>query len=140
MNGTYLRQTGLEAPEQIGRGERHGGIIKSARKAVINEHHVIGKDQMKQDAIIAMEGTNDKMTKGGFAPSQWLWASSRGAQASFMKKMIGDNLEYWQPAWTPDCAEGVCSTRLWTTICSGDGANVETSQQEVQCRRHGDVP
>ncbi len=56
MNGTYLRQAGLEAPEQTGRGERHGGIIKWAMKAVIKEHHVIGKGQMKQIAVIAMEG------------------------------------------------------------------------------------
>ena len=49
----------LEAPEHIGRGERHGGIIKSAMKAVIREHNVIGKDQMKQVAIIAMEGKSD---------------------------------------------------------------------------------
>ena len=73
MNGTYLRQAGLEAPEQIGRGERHGGIIKSAMKAVIKEHHVIGKDQMKQVAIIAMEGKSDNMTKGRLAPSQWVF-------------------------------------------------------------------
>ena len=56
MNGTYLRQAGSEAPEQTGRGERHGGIIKSATKAVIKEHHVIGKDQMKPVATIAQEG------------------------------------------------------------------------------------
>ena len=54
MNGTYLRQAGLEAPEQIGRGERHGGLMQSAMMAVIKEHHVIGKDQMKQVAIYAM--------------------------------------------------------------------------------------
>ena len=70
MSGTYLRQAGSEAPEQIGRGERHGGVTKSAMKAMIKEHHVIGKDQMKQVAIIAMEGKSDTMTKGGFAPSQ----------------------------------------------------------------------
>ncbi len=72
MNGTYLRQAGLEAPEQIGRGERHGGNRKSAMKAVIKEHHVIGKDQMKQVAIVAMEGKSDSMTRRGFAPSQWV--------------------------------------------------------------------
>ena len=69
MIGTYLRQAGLEAPDQTGRGEQHGGVIKSAMKVVIKEHRVIGKDQMKQVAIIAMEGKSDNITKGGFAPS-----------------------------------------------------------------------
>ena len=73
MIGTYVRHACLEAPEQIGRGERHGGVIKSAMKAVIREHHVIGKDQMKQVAITAMEGKSDNMTKGGLAPSQWVF-------------------------------------------------------------------
>ncbi len=101
MRGAYLRQTCLEAPEQIGRGERHGGIIKSARKAVIKEHHIIGKDQMKQVAIIAMEGKNDKMTIGWLAPSQWFWASTQDAQVDSVKRMNGESLECWRSAWTP---------------------------------------
>ena len=34
-NGVYLRNSGLEAPEQIGRGERHGGILKDNAKKLI---------------------------------------------------------------------------------------------------------
>ena len=71
-NGTYLRQAALEAPEQIGRGERHGGIMKSLMKTMIKTHHVIGKQQMKQVGAIAQEVKNDDMRKGGFAPSQWV--------------------------------------------------------------------
>ena len=40
-NGVRLRTAGLEAPEQIGRGERHGGIIKGLMKSVIKHHHVV---------------------------------------------------------------------------------------------------
>ncbi len=54
-------------------------------KAVIKEHHVIGKDQMKQVAIIAQEGEDGKMTTGGFAPSQWFRASTQDAQVASVK-------------------------------------------------------
>ena len=73
-NGTYLRQAALEAPEQIGRGERHGGIFKGLMKPVIKQHHVRGKEQMKQVAAVVAEEKNDGMRRNGFAPSQWVLA------------------------------------------------------------------
>ena len=73
-NGTYLRQAALEAPEQIGRGERHGGIFKHMLNVVIKEHNVSGKDEMKLAAVVVQETKNDSMRKGGFAASQWVLA------------------------------------------------------------------
>ena len=67
-NGVILRQAALEAPEQIGRGERHGGILKGLLKAVIKQHHIVGNDQMKLAAVVAMEVKNEGMRRGGFAP------------------------------------------------------------------------
>ena len=71
-NGTFIRQAALEAPEQIGRGERHGGIIKGLMKTVIKDSHVIGKKQMKQVAAICQESKNDTQRRGGFVASQWV--------------------------------------------------------------------
>ena len=71
-NGVVLRQGALETPEHIGRGERHGGILKQLMKKVIHQHHAIGKDQMKQVAAVCMEVKNDTVRKGGFTPSQWV--------------------------------------------------------------------
>ena len=65
-NGVVIRQAALEAPEMIGRGERHGGILKANMKSVIKAHHVIGKKHMKQVAAICTENKNDTMRKGGF--------------------------------------------------------------------------
>ena len=73
-NGVYLRQGALEAPENIGRGERHGGIIKTVMKPIIKHHHAIGKEQMKMIGYIACETKNDDMRRGGYSPSQWVIA------------------------------------------------------------------
>ena len=35
-NGVHQRQAGLEATEQIGRGERHGGIMKALMKSIMS--------------------------------------------------------------------------------------------------------
>ena len=67
-----MRQAALESPEQIGRVERHGGILKSSCKSTIEEHHGAGKQQMKSVVAIHCESKNDSMRKGGFAPSQWV--------------------------------------------------------------------
>lgn len=52
-NGTYLRQAALEAPDHIGRGERHGCIFKELLKKVVKLHSLRGKAQMKEAAAIA---------------------------------------------------------------------------------------
>ncbi len=71
-NGVHIRQAAVEAPEQIGRGERHGGVAKDLMKKIIKAHHVVGKKQMKQAASVAMVTKNDSMRRDGFAPSQWV--------------------------------------------------------------------
>ena len=71
-NGVLVRQAALEAPEQIGRAERHGGIFKQVMKKIIKEHHIQGKEQMKLAATVALETKNDMMRRDGFAPSQWV--------------------------------------------------------------------
>ena len=63
-NGVHLRQAGTAAPEHIGRGERHDGIIKNMMKAAIKYHHLLGKDQMEHCAIIA------QIIKNGLTPRQ----------------------------------------------------------------------
>ena len=58
-NGVYQRVAGVEAAEQIGRGERHGGIFKTNMYAVINAHQVTGKKQMKMAAAVCISGKNE---------------------------------------------------------------------------------
>ncbi len=42
-SGVYQRVAGVEAAEQIGRGERHGGLFKIAFNQIVNAHQVTGK-------------------------------------------------------------------------------------------------
>ena len=46
---------GVDAAEQVGRGERHGGIFKTNMASVVNAHQVCGKAEMKIAATIAKE-------------------------------------------------------------------------------------
>ena len=67
-----MRSVGLESPEQLGRGERHGGILKTNMQKVIKEHNVVGKFLMK---LVSSESTSEKnefLNRGGFSPSQWV--------------------------------------------------------------------
>ena len=72
FNGTFQRNAGLEAPEHLGRGERHGGLLKKVAKTLIKEFNVTGKRQIKSMMYVAVETKNDSMRKGGIAPSQWV--------------------------------------------------------------------
>ena len=46
-NRVRIRTAGLEAPSQLGRGERHGGIFKENLKLIVKAHKVIVEKGMK---------------------------------------------------------------------------------------------
>ena len=71
-NSVYQRQAGVEAPEQIGRGERHGGIWKTNMKHVVKAHHIVGKQHMKIAGSIVTNNKNEMCKVGGIAASQWV--------------------------------------------------------------------
>ena len=45
-NGVMIRLAGLEAPEQIGRVERRGDMLKKMMSTVIKDTHVSGRESM----------------------------------------------------------------------------------------------
>ena len=70
--GVYQRVAGVEAHEQIGRGERHGGIFKENLSYVVKAHKIAGKTNMKIAAATVIANKNEMCRKGGIAPSQWV--------------------------------------------------------------------
>ena len=71
-NGVFQRQAALESPEMIGRGERHGGIIKRVMKRMVNAFQASEKYHMKLIGAIAQMEKNEAVKRGGFSPSQWV--------------------------------------------------------------------
>ena len=72
IHGIRLRYAGLEAPHQIGRTERQGGILKDIIKSAVEEQQVIGVQDMK---MLVMECTmvkNSRLNHHGFSPAQWV--------------------------------------------------------------------
>ena len=69
--GIDLRYVGTEAPHQLGRGERQGGILKQILHHVIESRQVSGLTSM---SLLIPEATfvkNNRIAHGGFTPSQW---------------------------------------------------------------------
>ena len=60
----------LAAPSQLGREERHGGILKENFKHFVKVHKIIGKKGMKMASSTAIESKNEMMREGGIAPCQ----------------------------------------------------------------------
>ena len=71
-NGVYVRNIGLESPEHLGRGERHGGIIRTNMKKIIREHQITTKVHIKMAMADSLSEKNEYMRRGGFSPSQWV--------------------------------------------------------------------
>ena len=66
------RVAGVEAAEQIGRGERHGGILKENFNHVCLNTEVIGKDMVKKALAVCVAMKNEMIRYGGIAPAQWV--------------------------------------------------------------------
>ena len=61
-NGVRIRIAGLEAPSQLGRGDRHGGIFNDHLNHIVKVHKVIGKKGMKMGDLRCnqMQEPNDE--------------------------------------------------------------------------------
>ena len=47
-------------------------MFNDVMKNIISKHHVVGKEQMKKAAVVAIETKNDVMHREGFASSHWV--------------------------------------------------------------------
>ena len=70
-NGVVIRPAGLEAPEQIGRVERRGAMLKKMSK-VIKDTHASGRESMDMILSKCLNAANEMARHGGFAPAQWV--------------------------------------------------------------------
>ena len=71
-NGVASRPAGLEAPEQIGRMERLGAMLKKMMSKVIKDTHVSGRESMDMILSECLNAVNEMTRHGNFAPIQWV--------------------------------------------------------------------
>ena len=71
-NGVAIRPSGLEAPEQIGRVERRGAMLKKMMSKVIKDTHASGRESMDMILSECFNAANEMTRHGGFAPVQWV--------------------------------------------------------------------
>ena len=74
--GIQVINVGVEAPEQIGRVERHGGILKSMVLKVASDLGVSGIEEMKAVVAQCVRQKNSMSRKQGFSPTQWVLGRS----------------------------------------------------------------
>ena len=72
IHGIMLRYTGVEAPFQLGRGERQGGLFKELLYAAMEERQVIGVNQVKTLIGETCVVKNMKLNHHGFTPYKWV--------------------------------------------------------------------
>jgi hypothetical protein len=70
--GIEVRQAALESPEQIGRVERRGDVLKKMLTKVIKDTGAIGNEQVDMILTECLSSLNEMSRYGGFAPAQWV--------------------------------------------------------------------
>ena len=71
-NGVMTRPAGLQAPEQIGRVERRGDMIKKMMPKVIKNTHASSRESTDMILTECLNSANEMTRHGSFAPAQWL--------------------------------------------------------------------
>jgi hypothetical protein len=71
--GVILRNVGVESPEQLGRVERHGGILKGMIQRMTHELGLSGELQMRGGLAEALSTKNSQSRIKGFTPCQWVF-------------------------------------------------------------------
>lgn len=72
VHGVQLRYTGVEAPYQLGRGERQGGLLKTLLKTCMEERNIIGVHEVEMLLAEAIMVKNCRINHAGFTPAQWV--------------------------------------------------------------------
>ena len=70
--GISISQIGFESPEQLGSGERHGGLWKDLARRVVTARKLVGESQMTMLSAEVTSIKNEQSRHGGFAPCQWV--------------------------------------------------------------------
>ena len=70
--GVEVRSAATQAPFQIGRTERHGGILKHMIAKVVMATQATGQSEMQLVLMQCLETKNRQANIGGFSPSQWV--------------------------------------------------------------------
>ena len=70
--GINVKSIATEAPHQIARTERHGGLLKSMVRRIINAVQAVGSLEVQLALTQALETKNRLGNVGGFSPAQWV--------------------------------------------------------------------
>ena len=71
-HGVLLRFIGLGSPNQLGRGERQGGLLKELTQATIMSKQIASVKEMEYAVTECTTVKNHRINHRGFVPSQWV--------------------------------------------------------------------
>ena len=71
-SGVVFRYAATEAPWELGRTERHGGLLKGIMARTILAEQIAGQDGLQIVLVEALNTKNRLGNVGGFSPQQWV--------------------------------------------------------------------
>ena len=70
--GATFREVATEAPFQLGRTERHGGLLKNMMNRVVHATQSTGPSELQMVLVQCLDTKNQHGNMGGFSPAQWV--------------------------------------------------------------------
>ena len=91
QSNVAVRYVPPDAHYQLGKCERHGAIARAILRKLIDEHGLIGADDMTTGAVMACHAKNSLARRAGCAPAQWVFGQLPRLPASVLSE--ADNPE-----------------------------------------------
>ncbi|CAK9000573.1 Retrovirus-related Pol polyprotein from transposon RE1 (Retro element 1) (AtRE1) [Includes: Protease RE1 [Durusdinium trenchii] len=91
QSNVAVRYVPPDAHYQLGKCERHGAMARAILRKLIDEHGLIGADEMTTGAVMACHAKNSLARRAGCAPAQWVFGQLPRLPASVLSE--ADNPE-----------------------------------------------
>eukprot|EP00439_Symbiodinium_sp_Y106_P068391 s2336_g11.t1 len=117
-HGVEIKQAGRQAPWQIGRGERQGGILKAMIKRLITAHQLAGEMAIAAAVTQSAAVKNAMYNHDGYVPSQWVLGRLPHDVTSLLGESEVESLGPHQEAYDPETVYGKnLQIRQWAKEC-----------------------
>ena len=86
QSGIMIRFVPPDAHYQLGKGERHGDIVREIMHRLIHQHGIIGSDSMDIAATMSTHAKNSLTRRAGASPAQWVLGQNPRLPASLISE------------------------------------------------------
>ncbi len=137
--GVEFETAALEAPEQLGRAERSGGVWEEVYRRIVVDCQIQGLDDIRTVSTIVTQVKSESILHDGHAPSNWvLGARGLRVPGSVLQDAEVEKLEVQEAALDPESS--MAANLLWREAAKVAFIRLDNSDRVRRARLSATTP